>query len=71
MPKYGLHINNGLVEMLSLEAIQVPRGKKFNALQQILKDIQKEQNLFENNISSLSSVNSVFGLSFVNFSIIK
>jgi hypothetical protein len=54
MPKNGLHINKGLVEMLSLEVIQVSRGKTFNALQQILKDIQKEQNLFENYLTNPS-----------------
>ncbi len=40
--------------MLSLEVIQVSRGKTFNALQKILKDIQKEQNLFENYLTNPS-----------------
>ena len=52
MPKNGLPLNKTVLEMLSLEAIQVSRGKVFNALQKILKDIQKEQNLFEHYLTN-------------------
>ena len=37
---------------VSLKTIQVLRGKTFNALQQILKDIQKEQHLFEHYLTN-------------------
>jgi hypothetical protein len=52
MHKNGLPLNKIVLEMLSLEAIQVSRGKVFNALQKILKDIQKEQNLFEHYLTN-------------------
>jgi len=52
MPQKGLSLNKIVIEMLSFEAIQVSRGKAFNAFKQILKDIQKEQNLFENYLTN-------------------
>ena len=52
MPQKGLSLNKIVLEMLSFEAIQVSRGKAFNALKQILKDIQKEENLFENYLTN-------------------
>jgi len=45
MSKNGLPVNEALVEMLSLQAIQVVKSQEYESLQEILIDIQKKRNL--------------------------
>ena len=45
MSKNGLPVNEVVVEMLSLQAIQIVKSQDYESLQEILIDIQKKRNL--------------------------
>ena len=52
MSKYGLPINEALVELLSFESIKRSRSNAFYTLQESLIDIEQKKNLFEHHLNN-------------------